>query len=104
MDPLDHVFSALGHGTRRAILSRLMEGEVPLSELARPFDMSQTAVSKHVRILCDAGLATIELRGRTRYCKLQAAPMKNAVNWLNDYQTFWLEQFDNLAIHLSEKE
>lgn len=104
MENLDDVFSALGHGTRRAILARLLEGEQPLSELARPFDMSQTAISKHVRILCDAGLASMEQRGRTRYCKLEAAPMQQAVDWLNDYQAFWLTQLDSLARYLSEEE
>ena len=101
MHDLDTIFSALGDGTRRAILARLTAGEAKLSELAEPFDMSQTAVSKHVRVLSDAGLLVIEKRGRTRHCRLNAEPMKQATDWLADYQTFWTRQFDNLARHFA---
>lgn len=101
MDRLDMTFAALSDGTRRAIVARLAEGEMPLSELADPFDMSLTAVSKHVRVLADAGLVAVEKRGRTRHCRLDAAPMKEAVDWLNDYRKFWAEQFDALARHLA---
>ncbi|WP_108812130.1 metalloregulator ArsR/SmtB family transcription factor [Sphingorhabdus sp. Alg231-15] len=100
MQQLDVVFTALGDGTRRAILARLANGETPLSEVAEPFDMSQTAVSKHVRVLSDAGLVEVKKRGRTRYCSLQAEPMKNAAAWLEHYQQFWSNQFANLAEHL----
>ncbi|MEO0997761.1 MAG: metalloregulator ArsR/SmtB family transcription factor [Pseudomonadota bacterium] len=100
MNGLDRVFTALGDGTRRAILARLVHGEASLSEIASPFDMSQTAVSKHVRVLADAGLLQITKRGRTRYCELEAAPMKNAVAWLETYQRFWSGQFDALSKHL----
>ncbi len=103
MDTLDATFAALSHGTRRAILARLSQGEERLSDLAAPFAMSQTAVSKHVRVLSDAGLLTVERRGRTRYCRLNAEPMKQAVAWLQDYQAFWSQQFDNLARHLHEE-
>ena len=102
MIQLDATFAALSHETRRDIIKTLADGEIRLSDLAAPFDMSQTAVSKHVRVLSDAGLVTVERRGRTRYCRLNAAPMKQAVDWLSDYQSFWIEQFDNLARHLAE--
>ena len=100
---LDTTFAALADSTRRAILERLKSGEVSLSDLAEPFDMSQTAVSKHVRILSDAGLLVIEKRGRTRHCRLQASSMKPACTWLTDYEQFWSAQFDNLARHLAAK-
>lgn len=103
MDRLDTTFAALSDGTRRAILAQLMEGEVRLSDLAAPFDMSQTAVSKHVRVLSDAGLLVVEKRGRSRHCRLNAAVMKEASDWLATYQQFWTEQFDGLGRHLSKK-
>ena len=102
MTQLDQTFAALGDGTRRAILARLAQGEAALSEIAEPFDMSQTAVSKHVRVLSDAGLVSVSKRGRTRYCRLEAAPMKQAADWLETYQKFWEGQFDALARYLEE--
>lgn len=102
MPGLDQTFAALCDGTRRAILGRLAIGEAALSEIAEPFAMSQTAVSKHVRVLSDAGLVQVTKRGRTRYCRLEAAPMKEAAGWLKAYQQFWQEQFDALAQHLEE--
>ncbi|MBL4667117.1 MAG: winged helix-turn-helix transcriptional regulator [Sneathiella sp.] len=103
MEKLDTTFAALSDGTRRAILGRLMQGEISLSELAEPFQMSQTAVSKHVNVLSDAGLLTVEKRGRTRHCRLNAEPMKQATDWLTDYQAFWTHQFDNLALYLASE-
>ena len=103
MNKLDDTFSALGDSTRRSILQRLAQGKVSLSELAEPFDMSQTAVSKHVRILGDAGLVTVEKLGRTRYCSLNAAPLKSANDWLSDYEQFWTGQFENLAQFLASE-
>ncbi|MGH1359620.1 MAG: ArsR/SmtB family transcription factor [Burkholderiaceae bacterium] len=100
MSKLDQTFSALGDGTRRAILARLSQGEITLSEIAAPFEISQTAVSKHVRILADAGLVKVSKRGRSRYCSLQAQPMKEATDWLSQYQRFWHTRFAALAKHL----
>ncbi len=104
MENLDSTFAALSDGTRRAILGQLMQGEARLSDLAEPFSMSQTAVSKHVRVLSDAGLVVVEKRGRIRHCRLKAEPMKLATEWLIDYQAFWTHQFDNLAQHLAGNE
>jgi len=104
MGNLDTTFTALSDGTRRAILAQLMQGEARLSDLAEPFNMSQTAVSKHVRVLSDAGLLIVEKRGRSRHCRLNAEPMKAATDWLIDYQAFWIRQFDNLAQHLAGEE
>ena len=103
MTELNRTFSALSDTTRRAIVNRLAEGEAPLSDLAKPFDMSLTAVSKHVRILSDAGLVRISKRGRTRYCELEAAPMKEASAWLETYRQFWERQFESLSRYLGEK-
>jgi DNA-binding transcriptional ArsR family regulator len=103
MTNLDSTFAALSHETRRAILQQLAKGETRLSDLAKPFNMSQTAVSKHVRVLSDAGLVTVDRRGRTRHCRLNAEPMKQAADWLIDYQSFWSGQFDKLAKHLAGK-
>ena len=100
MNNLDVIFSALGDETRRAILGQLMQGETRLSDLAEPFDMSQTAVTKHVRVLSDAGLLIVEKRGRSRHCRLNSEPMKQASDWLATYEMFWGRQFDNLARHL----
>ncbi|MCI4663961.1 MAG: metalloregulator ArsR/SmtB family transcription factor [Neomegalonema sp.] len=102
MKKLDAVFAALSDETRRAILARLREGEARLSDLAQPFDMSQTAVSKHVRVLNDAGLIEIEKRGRSRHCRLTAAPLQDASAWLTDYEAFWSAQFDQLGAFLEQ--
>ena len=102
MPDLNSTFAALSDQTRRAIVARLAEGELPLSDLAQPFDMSLTAVSKHVRVLSDAGLVTVAKRGRTRYCTLEARPMEAASAWLEDYRSFWEGQFDALAHHLEQ--
>lgn len=100
MQHLDEVFSALADGTRRSILARLSQGETALSEIAEPFAMSQTAVTKHVRVLSRAGLVAVTKRGRTRYCRLDATPMKGAVAWLETYEKFWQDNFQALARHL----
>ncbi len=102
MQNLDATFAALSDGTRRAILGTLMEGEARLSDLAAPFNMSQTAVSKHVRVLSDAGLVVVEKRGRTRHCRLNAEAMKDADDWLSDYRSFWTRQLGNLSEHLNK--
>ena len=103
MQQLDNTFTALSDVTRRAIVARLADGEQPLSKLAEPFSMSQTAVTKHVRVLSDAGLVIVEKRGRTRHCKLDAAPMKEAMDWLKYYEAFWADKFASLANHLEKK-
>lgn len=100
---LNQTFAALSDTTRRAIVARLAEGEAPLAEVAAPFQMSLTAVSKHVRVLSDAGLISVTKRGRTRYCRIEAAPMREAVDWLNDYQRFWDQKLDALGAFLQDE-
>ena len=104
MSHLDTTFAALSNTTRRAILSRLATGETRLSDLAAPFDMSQTAVSKHVRYLEDAGLVEVEKRGRVRHCRLNASAMKEASHWLRNYEKFWIANLDSLAKYLADEE
>jgi DNA-binding transcriptional ArsR family regulator len=96
IDQLAITFAALADPTRRAILSRLADGEATVKELAEPFPMSVQAVSKHLRVLERAGL--IE-RGRTaqlRPSRLRAAPLKEAADWLETYRRFWSDSFDRL--------
>lgn len=104
MVDLDTTFSALGNSTRRAILARLALGELSLSDLAEPLKMSQTGVTKHISVLENAGLVSVNKRGRTRYCALQAEPMQAASVWLDDYKEFWDACLGNLAQHLGETE
>ena len=104
MPDLDSTFAALSDATRRAILAQLMPGEMRVSDLAHSFDMTLTAVSKHVRVLNKAGLVDVEKRGRSRHCGLNADTMKEASDWLAEYEAFWTQRFDNLARHLQAQE
>ena len=104
MTDLNTLFSALGDDTRRAILAELKKGERPLSRLAEPFAMSQTAVTRHVRVLQDAGLVRIEKRGRVRHCSLTPKPFRDASSWIESYRPFWEERLESLALFLAEEE
>lgn len=97
---LDAVFSALADPTRRAIVVRLAEGEASVSELARPFDVSLPAVTKHLAVLERAGLLQHRRQGRVRHCRLVAAPMRVADEWLSSYRVFWERRLDSLSDHL----
>ena len=100
VDQLSSTFAALADPTRRAILGRLAEGEATVNELAEPFPISVQAVSKHLKVLERAGLIT---RGRTaqlRPSRLQGAPLKDAVDWLEKYRRFWEDSFDRLEARL----
>jgi DNA-binding transcriptional ArsR family regulator len=104
VDQLSDTFSALADPTRRAILGRLAEGEATVNELADPFPITVQAVSKHLQVLERAGLIT---RGRTaqlRPSRLQGAPLKDAVNWLESYRRFWDGSFDRLEARLRTTE
>jgi len=104
VDQLTRTFQALADPTRRAILGRLAEGEATVNELAEPFPISAQAVSKHLKVLEVAGLIT---RGRTaqlRPSRLQAAPLKDAVDWLETYRRFWEGSFDRLEERLGATE
>ena len=96
-DALDTTFGALADPTRRSILARLANGQSTISELASRFDMSLPAVSKHIRVLESAGLATLRKEGRVRRATLVAEPMREAAHWIETYQRFWEHQLEMLA-------
>jgi DNA-binding transcriptional ArsR family regulator len=100
---LDTTFAALSDVTRRGILARLVQGETSVSELAAPYRMSLPAVSKHLRVLEDAGLVKRHKDGRVHRCRLVAEPMKDAAEWIERYRQFWEHQFDALADYLEEE-
>lgn len=86
------------------MVERLAAGEATLGELAEPLPMSLVAVQKHVRVLEDAGLVATEKRGRSRHVRLRAAPMKQAVDWMQRYRIFWEERLDALGALLEQEE
>jgi DNA-binding transcriptional ArsR family regulator len=94
---LDATFAALSDPTRRGLLARLAQGEASISDLAAPYDISLPAVSKHLRVLERAKLVARRKEGRVNRCRLVAAPMKDAAEWIERYRQFWEEQFDALA-------
>lgn len=104
MGTLSQTFTALGDETRRAILAQLQEGEIPVSDLAKSFDMTLTGVSNHIRVLNEAGLLSVEKRGRTRHCSLNLNALQDASDWLEDYRSFWMRQLENMAEVLKEAE
>ncbi len=99
---LDTTFSALADPTRRAILARLASGEATVKDLAAPFDMSLPAVSKHLKVLERAGLIARGREAQWRPCRLTAAPLHDAADWVERYRRFWEESFDRLDEHLRE--
>lgn len=102
VDQLSNVFVALADPTRRAILTRLTEGDVNVAQLAEPFDMSQPAVSKHLKILERAGLISRRRQATARFSHLEAAPLKEATEWMERYRTLWDDSFAKLDIALAD--
>ncbi|HII41403.1 MAG TPA: helix-turn-helix transcriptional regulator [Thermoplasmata archaeon] len=99
---LDAVFAALAHPIRRAILEQLAGGDATVSELAEPYKVSLPAISKHLRVLEDAGLLKVSPEGRVHRCHLDAAPLSAAFGWLTRYRVLWEDRFDRLAKHLEK--
>ena len=93
---LDAVFGALADPTRRAILSRLADGQASVNEIAAPFDISQPAVSRHLKVLEQAGLIERDVDEQRRPARLKAEPMAAAVDWLAEFRVFWQASFDQL--------
>ena len=101
-DQLSSTFAALADPTRRAILSRLSGGEASVKELARPFEMTLPAISKHLKVLERAGLIERGREAQWRPCRLQAAPLQQASSWIEQYRQFWEQRLDRLEDYLRE--
>ena len=99
---LDATFAALADPTRRAILARLASGDASVTELAEPFAMSQPAISKHLKVLERAGLISRSREAQRRPRRLEAAPLKDVADWLENYRRFWTESFDRLDDYLQK--
>jgi DNA-binding transcriptional ArsR family regulator len=99
---LDRIFSALADPTRRAILARLRAGEASVSELIAPSGLSQPTISKHLKVLEEAGLVSRGRDAQFRPVRLNAAPLAAAANWLGDYREFWEQSLDRLELLVKE--
>ncbi|MDQ1546416.1 MAG: hypothetical protein QOH69_1320 [Actinomycetota bacterium] len=100
-DQLDSLFAALADPTRRALLQRLMVGDASVAQLAEPFQMSQPAISKHLKVLEHAGLVSRSRIATSRYSHLEAAPLKEATEYMERYRRFWATTFDRLDAALA---
>ncbi|MEO0380593.1 MAG: metalloregulator ArsR/SmtB family transcription factor [Pseudomonadota bacterium] len=106
-DQLDAAFSALAHPARRAILAQLAQGTASVNALAEPFDMTLPAVSKHIRVLENAGLISREKNAQFRLCKLETAPIQEIASWTEKYRFIWEARFntiDTLLADMKEKD
>jgi DNA-binding transcriptional ArsR family regulator len=103
VDQLSTTFAALADPTRRAILTRLAEGQATVNELAEPFPITVQAVSKHLRVLERAGLITRGKSAQLRPSRIQAVPLKDAVEWIEQYRGFWEGSFDRLERRVRDK-
>ena len=101
-DHLSSTFAALADPTRRAILARLASGEAAVTELAKPFDMSMPAISKHLKVLEHAGLIARGREAQWRPCRLEAGRLKEVADWVEHYRRFWEQSFDRLGEYLKE--
>ena len=101
-DRLSTTFSALADPTRRGILARLASGEASVTQLAEPFDISLPAVSRHLKVLADAGLIEQGREAQWRPCKLKADPLRDVADWVEHYRQFWEQSFDRLDAYLKE--
>ncbi len=97
---LDAIFAALSDPTRRAMLSDLAQGERSVQELAAPFDMSQPAISKHLKVLEKAGLVTRSVKAQQRPAHLNPVPLQDAIGWLEAFQAQWADRLDQLDVLL----
>jgi DNA-binding transcriptional ArsR family regulator len=101
-DPLSTTFAALADPTRRAILARLTLGELTVTDLAEPFDMSLPAVSKHLKVLERAGLIARGREAQWRPCRLDASPLRDVAGWVDEYRRFWEHSLTRLDQYLRE--
>ncbi|MEH1849494.1 MAG: metalloregulator ArsR/SmtB family transcription factor [Nostoc sp.] len=101
-DQLSVIFAALADPTRRAILAHLAKGEASVTELAKPFEMSLPAISKHLKVLERAGLIARSREAQWRPCQIKAEPLKDAADWIEQYHQFWEENLDRFDDYLHE--
>jgi DNA-binding transcriptional ArsR family regulator len=101
-DPLSAALSALADPTRRAVLARLAQGEATVSEIAKPFEISLPAVSRHLKVLERAGLISRSREAQWRRCKLEAQGLRAVDDWLAVYRRFWDASFDRMAAYIGE--
>lgn len=99
-DKLNLTFTALADPTRRAILARLSQGEATVKDLAKPFDMSAPAITKHLKMLENAGLISRGREAQWRPCRLEADGLKDVADWIGEYRKFWEDSFDRLDAYL----
>ena len=99
-DSLSQTFAALADPTRRAMLAQLKNGETSVSDLAKPYNMSLPAVTKHIKVLEKAGLITKTKDAQWRPCKLKEDGLKEASEWMEEYRVYWEESFDRLEAYL----
>jgi len=101
--PLDRAFHALSDPTRRAVVSRLAEGEAPVSALAEPFDMALPSFAQHLKVLEECGLIASEKRGRSRWCRLEQARFAEAADWMEAERRRAADRLDRLELYLDRK-
>lgn len=101
-DKLSQTFAALANNTRRAILERLAEGEATVNELAEPFSMSLPAISKHIRVLEDAGLIIQGKKAQYRPCTIDVTPLKEISTWTDQYRHIWEASFDRMDDYINQ--
>lgn len=101
---LDSIFMALADATRRELVRMLSERTYTMNELAAPFSMSLAAVSKHVKVLEQAGLVTRQVEGRQHHISLRAGPLAQALDWISVYRRFWQDKLDDLEQYISKEE
>jgi len=103
MDNLSSVLGAISHPSRRAIIARLAKGPARVTEIAAPFDMSLNAVSKHLKVLEEAGLVHREKHGREHVIEFRGEPLRQVAGWVHEYERFWNEHLDRLESYFIEK-
>src|SRR5215470_10873018 len=103
MDQLSDVLTAISHPSRRAIIGQLAGGPARFTDIARPFDLSLNAITKHLKLLERAGLVSREKQGREAFISFRAEPLRLVAGWVHEYERFWSEHLDQFEAHFKEK-
>ena len=103
MDQLSDILTAISHPSRRAIIGQLAAGPARFTDVAKPFDLSLNAITKHLKLLERAGLIAREKRGREVIISLRAEPLRLVSGWVHEYEQFWSQRLDRLEAHFGEK-